>query len=251
MKKGFSQEALKLIACVTMLIDHFGYEIIYPLYRSVVRPELVSQLRLFYYLCRSVGRIAFPIYAFLLAEGIRRTKDRKRYGTRLLISALLAEIPYDLMVSGGISGKYQSIMVTLLLGFFALLAMEKCKDVAWKPVAAIPFAFMAELLNADYGWMGVAAVALFELSRYTSGKTLVRFFGMLVLFHLKGGFLIQVGNFAIPLQTLGALSMLFIGAYDGRKLTNSKAVQWGFYLFYPAHILLLWLGGLLLFKVIL
>lgn len=250
MKKGLSQEALKIIACITMLIDHIGYEIISPLYRSVARPELASQLRVLYYLLRSVGRIAFPIYAFMLAEGFRKTRDRKKYGIRLLIGALIAEIPYDLMVNGGISGKSQSVMVTLLLGFFALLAMEQCKSVTWKPIAVLPFAYLAEVTHASYGWVGIATVVLFELSRYTGSVNMIRFFGLLVLFHLNGGFLVQLGNFIIPLQVLGALSVVFIAAYDGRKLTNNKWVQWGFYLFYPAHMLVLWLGGILLFKMI-
>ena len=63
--------------------------------------------------------------------------------------------------------------------------------------------------------------------------------GMIVLFHYMSSYVFQLGGFSIPMQVLGALSMLFIANYDGRKRTHSKAVQWGFYLFYPAHLLIL------------
>ena len=77
-----------------------------------------------------IGRLAFPIFAFLLVEGVHHTRNRGRYMLRLSICALLAEIPYDLVVAGGISWQKQSIMVTLLLGFCAVILMEKCRSLA-------------------------------------------------------------------------------------------------------------------------
>lgn len=247
MKKGISQEGLKLIACLTMLIDHIGYEIIYPLYAAAPVVHEGSTLYDMYLLCRMVGRISFPIFAFLLVEGIHHSRDWKKYALRLLIGAVLAEIPYDLVVSGEMLWRQQSVMVTLLLGFCAVLSMERCKSINWKPVAALPFAVLAELLMADYGWTGVALVVLFELSREMYRKNFVRFFGMVVLFHYTSGMVFRIGNLSLPMQALGALSMLFIANYDGRKLTRSKAAQWAFYLFYPAHLLVLWLIGGMVF----
>ena len=130
MKKGLSQEALKLLACVTMLIDHIGYALVHPMYQQVsfINGDTVAAaklLNMIYLLLRSIGRLSLPIFAFLLAEGFRRTTNRKRYILRLAVGALLSEIPYNLVVSGSPVWRYQqSIMITLLLGFFALLAME-------------------------------------------------------------------------------------------------------------------------------
>jgi len=257
MKKGISQEGLKLIGCISMLIDHIGYEIIYPLYinsasahdfetMGQVMPEPVCRLYALYWLCRIIGRIALPIFAFLLVEGIHHTHDRKKYAVRLAIGAALAEIPYNLIVSGQVFWREQSIMLTLLLGFGAVIAMERCRGLAWKPVAMLPFALLAELLTVDYGWAGVVLIALFDLSRYSWRKNLVRTCGMIVLFHYMSGTVFQLGGIALPMQALGALSMLFIANYDGRKLTDSKTVQWAFYLFYPVHLVVLWLlGGLI------
>lgn len=251
MKKGISQEGLKLLACLTMLIDHIGYELVYPVYQqvSVVGGNGIAgakQLYMLYVLLRCIGRLAFPIFAFLLVEGFYHTRNRKKYALRLMIGAVLSEIPYNLVVSGSPVWRYQqSVMLTLLLGFFALLVMERCRILAWKPVAMVPFAVLAQLLHTDYGWGGVVLIGLFELSRYTYNRNLIRFFGMLVLFHYMPSMMLNFGNFSIPMQTLGALSMLFIAAYDGRKSTNSKAIQSVFYLFYPVHLLVLYVLGVL------
>ena len=228
MKKGISQEGLKLLACLTMLCDHVGHVLII----RTGNAEL-------YYLSRIIGRIAFPIYAFLLAEGFFHTRNRTRYFLRLALGAMLAELPYDIMVSGGFSWTSQSVMVTMMLGFLALLVMEKCENIYLKPLAALPFLVLAEIFCCDYGWQGVALMMLFHMSRGYYAKNFVRFGGMLVIFHSMGGAALSVGAMVIPIQALGALSMLFIAAYDGRKLTQSKAAQWAFYLFYPVHMAVL------------
>lgn len=246
MKKGISQEMLKLLACITMLMDHIGYVLVYPMYQqvSIVGGNGIAGAKMLYtgyLLLRCIGRLSFPIFAFLLVEGFHHTRNRKKYALRLVIGALLAEIPFNLVVSGSPVWRYkQSIMITLLLGFFALLAMERCKKLAWKPVVMLPFALLAYLLKTDYGWAGVLLIALFELSRYAYNRNLVRFCGMLVLFHYMSSMMLTLGNFSIPMQALGALSMLFIAAYDGRKCTNSRIIQWAFYLFYPVHLLVLY-----------
>lgn len=257
MKKGISQEGLKLLACITMLIDHIGYEIIYPLYSNAAMvngadmlgdamPPEARTLYHIYLLCRCIGRIAFPVFAFLLVEGFRRTRNRKNYALRLALGAIVSEIPYNLMVSGELFWRQQSVMATLLLGFLALIAMEGCRSLAWKPVAAIPFALLAEVFSADYGWAGVALIALFDLSREMYRPNVMRLGGMIVLFHYMSSYVFWIGRFSVPMQVLGALSILFIGAYDGRKLSRSKAAQWAFYLFYPVHMLILWAVGQLL-----
>lgn len=245
MKKGISQEGLKLIACLTMLIDHIGYEIVYPIYSSMsvvsaADPPAVQQIYRLYLLCRCIGRIAFPIFAFLLVEGVHHTADRKKYALRLMAGAILSEIPYNLMVSGHPFWQQQSVMATLLLGFLAVHYMGKCASLAWKPVIALPFAVAAEIFQTDYGWAGVALIVLFELSRDMYSPNVIRTGGIIVLFHYMSSYVLQLGNFTLPMQVLGVLSMLFIANYEGRKLTEKKAVKWGFYLFYPLHMLALW-----------
>ena len=240
MKRGISQEGLKLFACVTMLCDHVGHAIVYPMTQE---SALMAEV---YLLLRIIGRLAFPIYCFLLWEGFCHTHSRVRYALRLAAGALLAELPYDLMVSGTFSWENQSVMVTLLLGFAALMVMEQIGNPGWKAVSAIPFALAATWARCDYGWVGILLIALFALSRAYSNRNFIRGAGMLLLFHQMPGSVLMFGQLAIPVQALGALSMLFIANYDGRKQTQSKVVQLGFYLFYPVHMLVLWLISLLL-----
>lgn len=243
MKKGISQEAMKIIACLAMLIDHIGYEIIYPIYARMVSGQATQTLYHVYLLCRCIGRIAFPIFAFLLVEGIHRTRDRKKYAMRLTAGALLAEIPYNLMVAGTIDCGKQSVMATLLLGFMMVLAMEECRTPVTRALVCVPFLLMAEVFRTDYGWAGVALVAVFELSREMDEVNLIRTGAMVILFHNMSSHIFWIGGISVPMQVLGALSMLFIAGYDGRKVTENKAVQWAFYLFYPAHMLALWAIG--------
>jgi hypothetical protein len=244
-KKGISQEGLKLIACLTMLMDHIGYEILYPIYTSVSAVNAVDlpEVRLLYklyLLCRCIGRISLPIFAFLLVEGMHHTADRKQYALRLAAVAVLAEIPYNLVISGNISAPKQSIMATLLLGFLAVHYMGKCRSITWKPLVLLPFAVLADVFRVEYGWEGVVLIALFELSKEMYSPNLVRIGGMIILSHYMPSRILHLGNFTMPMQVLSVLSMLFIVKYDRRKLTHSRAVQWGFYLFYPMHLLILW-----------
>ena len=91
---------LKLLAVVTMLIDHMGFTLF---------PHAVWM--------RAVGRLAFPIFCFLIAEGCAHTHDKKRYAGRLLLFAVLSELPFNLMCSGQwISWNYQNVLWTLLIG---------------------------------------------------------------------------------------------------------------------------------------
>lgn len=213
--KPLSQEWLKLIACATMLLDHVG---------AVFFPQTLW--------LRVIGRMAFPVYCFLLCEGTHHTKNPVRYGLRLFIGLLLAEIPFDLALYGQVSFAHQNVMVTLLLGFLALLVMKKVP--LWTmPLVALPFAMAAEWLHTDYGAMGIMTVALFALTRDLEEKRMLQSVGLVGL-----SFLFFPTNF---IQPMAVLAMIPISLYSGRKATGSKLLQWGFYLFYPLHLLVLWL----------
>ena len=104
MKRGLSQETLKLIACLTMLLDHIG---------AVFMPGSVL---------RDIGRLSFPIFCFLLSEGVFHTRDPRKYALRLTLGMFLAELPFDFAFYGGIHWGHQNVMLTRLLGFLALWA---------------------------------------------------------------------------------------------------------------------------------
>ena len=240
-KRGLSQEGLKLIACATMLLDHIGVVLVTKCFENAVGANKDILLEL-YKMLRMVGRLTFPIYCFLLAEGSFYTRNSKRYGMRLLIVALLSEIPYDLAIFGTVNWQKQSVMVTLLLGFLMLEAMKKYPKIPEKVLVMLPFLLLADFLNADYEIKGILTIALFALTRDLPYKFLLQFFGLWFIFspgHLMA--LNWLRKFSVTMQELAVFSLVPIALYDGRKITKSRALQWAFYLFYPVHLLLLYL----------
>ena len=240
-KRGLSQEGLKLIACITMLLDHIGAVVVMACFENSTGANKGALLDL-YEILRMIGRIAFPIYCFLLAEGAVHTQNPKRYALRLLIGAALSEIPYDLALYGGISLAHQSVMVTLLLGFMMLCVMKKCGRLIWKLLVVVPFAAAAQLLHTDYGANGILVIALFFLTRDSSWSEILQLFGLWCIFspnHLMALNWLCHG-FTLTVQELATLAIVPITLYNGRKAMGSKAVQWAFYLFYPAHLLALY-----------
>ena len=237
-KRGLSQEGLKLIACITMLVDHlavvFVMGTIYSTHHGI-RLEIYETMRL-------IGRIAFPIYCFLLAEGSTYTRSPARYGFRLAVCALLSELPYDLALWGRFTWQHQNVMVTLFLGFCALEVMKRYQNLLVKLLSVLPFAVLAELAGGDYGAKGIMLVALFALTCDLERRHLAQALGMWFIFSPNHAmFLNWFGHFSITTQEWAILSILPIALYDGRKVTKSKIVQWVFYLFYPSHLLILYL----------
>lgn len=229
------QEVLKLIACVTMLADHIG---------AVFFPELLW--------IRIIGRIAFPIYCFLLAEGVRRTRDPRKYLLRLLVGIFLAELPFDYLFFGSFTMAHQSVMVTLTLGAFMLLCMEQLRPAALKILLPVPFILIAEYCQCDYGGYGILLIAIFGLTKNWFAQLLA----VLILSLWKDGSYIvdamqyfpgwpaavavkHIVSISPPIQSLCVTAMVPIGLYDHRKLTRSQWVQTGFYLFYPVHLTVL------------
>ncbi len=223
-RMGFlSQEGLKLIACLTMLLDHSA-------------AVLVSDYELYIWL-RGIGRIAFPIYCWLLAEGSHYTRSPGKYALRLAVGMVLSEIPFDFALFGGPTWQHQSVMVTLLLGFGALRLMARCRHFLLKAAAAVPFLFLAEIFCTDYGAYGVLLIA---------GLALARPYGLLpqtavtaLCCALMPSMEIPLLGMPVSIELFGVLSMAVIALCSGRKATASKAVQWAFYLFYPVHLAIL------------
>lgn len=231
------QEALKLIACVTMLIDHVG---------AVFFPDTLW--------LRMIGRLAFPIYCFLLAEGMRKTRSPEKYLLRLFVGIFLAELPFDHLFFGGFTWEHQSVMVTLFLGGMMLLVQMRCQEGWLRYLLVVPFALIAEACGCDYGGYGIVLIAVFALTDQWYWQLplfLVLNLGMdgeymvnsLTSFHEHGWatdaavrYILKEGP---PIQSLSLAAMMPICLYSGKKLTRSRLVQIGFYLFYPVHLVFL------------
>jgi hypothetical protein len=207
-----------------MLIDHIGAALTGSLWMRVV------------------GRIAFPVFCYLIAEGAAHTRNPKRYGLRLFTGVLLAELPFDLMLYGRWTWGNQSVMLTLLLGFLYGQAADRMKNLNAKVYLVVPFTLAAEWLRTDYGGFGVMVIALFILTREMPRRLAVQTLGMTVLCLFMGSALIRVGPVKIPIELFAVAAIIPIACYHGKKRTASRWLQWGVYLFYPVHMLVLcWL----------
>ena len=220
-KKGISGSTLKIIAIISMLIDHIG---------AIVIGEN-SSLQFLYYSMRIVGRIAFPIFCFLIVEGFKYTRSRKKYGIRLAIFALVSEIPFNLAIQGKILYMgYQNVFFTLLIGLLVMqgfaIIEEKKEDRKFIPMMLVLFlgVILAELLRTDYGGGGVVAIAVMYAFRHSARKSML------------GGCLIL--TVMAPVQVVGLVNLLLIKFYNGKRGLSLKYI---FYLFYPSHLILLYM----------
>lgn len=217
-RKMISLEGLKLIAYGTMLIDHIG---------AVFVPWIGL---------RVIGRIAFPIFCFLLCEGVAHTSDPRRYALRLAIGAVISEIPFDLLFFGGIDPGSSSVMVTLLLGMPAVWCIRKSVRPWVQTVVIVLAVMLAELLGSDYGGMGVLMILIFAFPMHWG----VRLGLLTLLCWCLGGGLLSVLGVAVPVQAFAVLALVPIGMYSGQKRWRARVWKWVWYLFYPVHLLVLW-----------
>jgi len=240
-QKGISQEGLKLIACLTMLIDHIGAAIVYGMYLAAYTAgdyAVSNALVPVYRAMRIIGRIAFPIYCFLLVEGAHHTRDPRKYALRLAIGLVLSEIPFDLAFTGALDWESSSVMVTLLLGYGMILSMNRLEGFG-KLLAVVPFFLLAEWLRTDYAGNGIAIIAMLALTKGRPNETWLRAACMAVL--LWFGATITIGGVTVPIEIFGLAALVPISLYQGKKRTYSRWAQWAFYLFYPVHLTALWL----------
>lgn len=245
LKKGITGSTLKMIAIVTMFIDHIGAVILARLMmvnginaldssnQTQVMEWLDANGTLYwaYTIVRIVGRIAFPIFCFLLVQGFLHTKDCKKYALRLGIFALCSEFAFDLAISGTLlEFGYQNVFFTLFVGLLTMTVYSLIeKQEQWSQWVRFGLGILvllcgmaaAMFLRTDYGAMGVLAIMVFYMFRKNRQHQL-----------LLGGAVFLTS------QTWAVASLIPIAFYNGKRGRNLK---YAFYLFYPLHLLLLYL----------
>lgn len=229
MKKGFlSGFSLKLIAILTMTVDHVGY---------VLLPQ--------YFFLRGIGRLAFPIFCFLLSEGFCHTKSRPMYLLRLSVFAILSEIPFDLAFNiSWFDFSDQNVFFTLALSFGAIWSCDTLLRIfngnyflAVLPI--LPFCAAAELMKTDYGMWGVLFVSAFWILREKPILAMLAFAAVNIVLSLTDSHIIQ-------LCALCAIPLLLL--YNGKK--GRISIKYAFYAYYPVHLIVIhllwrWKVGLL------
>lgn len=233
--------ALRILACVCMLLDHIG----------LVFPRL--------HMLRFIGRLAFPIYVFLIVNGYRHTSSPLRYGLRLGFCALLSQIPFDLFCGNTVYFLSLNVFFTLLLALLvlwatdALLKRKVLRYFAFLPVLLVGILYLKGYIHSDYGLKGILLALCF---RYLLDKPLLLLPGSFLslfypqLIHIGQWLLGRRSVFPYPsawdlTQLFALLALIPIFLYNGKKgwqpkrALGAKVLQWSFYLFYPAHLLLL------------
>lgn len=247
-KKRVPGSTIKLIAITSMLIDHCGASIVEKiLVHNPANFDARGTLALtpivcLYYFMRLLGRLAFPIFIFLMMEGFSYTRNRWKYVGRMGIFALVSEIPFDMalylrkseMRKGHIfTFAYQNVYFTLALGLLALIFIdmirEKAKEKGTPYLYIIPellvlavAAGLAELLHTDYGAFGVLAIYCgYCLKNVREGQMA----GILFPLILSNG-----------LEAFALLNIPLVKYYNGERGLN---IKWLFYFVYPVHLLIL------------
>jgi hypothetical protein len=213
---------LKIIAVVSMVIDHLAF-LILPHFDLFGEPiEVLGKEFTIIKICRLIGRLAFPIFAFLITEGFSHTKNHKKYGANLLIFAVISEIPYNLFLSGKVFNvSSQNVYFTLFLGFLAVYILENVKINVEKAVYIFGIVVLAMLIKCDYGAKGVILIVLLHLLRNQLPLASVLSYGV-----LSGG--LAAWCAFVP-----------INMYSGKRgFIKGNVMKYAFYAFYPVHLVI-------------
>lgn len=225
--RGLDGGVLKGIAAALMLTDHVG---------AILLPEVL--------VLRCVGRLAFPIFAFFIAEGYAHTRDFGRYFRRLAILAVVSEIPFNLENGAVFDPARQNVLWTFCLALLTLRGLEALGRERgfgrWAGCGLVLAAGFAagELLRTDYGGWGVVTVALLQLCRDGKYAKLWLLLAMAAVNGLgMGGLTMPVFGGEMPIQIFAVAALPVIWLYNGQA--GPKGLRRAFYVFYPAHLLVL------------
>ena len=244
-KREYCADTLKLIALITMFIDHIGAVVIERYLREVGGLnysaselteifDLTSLIVVVYLVLRLIGRISFPIFAFLLVEGFLHTKSIIRYALRLFVFALISEIPFDLALRGKVCDwGYQNVLWTFLIGLASVWCIDHIHkntkgavDIILRLLISATAMVAAWYMNTDYNLVGVLCVILIYWFKTTSYSGMIM--GCIPLI------------FSNILEIPVIVTIPLIGKYNGER-GNLFKTRYFSYFFYPAHFAVLYL----------
>ena len=214
---GLSGSALKVIALISMMIDH-------------VALYLMEHGTVLYETMRCIGRIAFPVFAFLIAEGFIHTRSRYRYFFTLLGFVVISEIPWYLL--NGADGTH-NVKFTLALGVATLMVLENLlqRSMVLGVLFTVSMAGLASWLGVDYEWRGVLIIVIFYLFNgyghsfpYSRGMQCFCIFTLMMHYGVIGA----------------VMACIVLSLYNGtRGFVQGSIAKYGFYAFYPVHLIVL------------
>ena len=218
---GISADWLKWIAIVTMFIDHIGAAVV-----EKTNIYLLPYGKVLDFTLRFIGRLAFPIFCFLLIEGFYHTRNRHRYLCNLLIFALISELPFEISFLGEIVFGFRNVYWTLAIGMIMMLLFEKIKERTlektnlWFFLTIAACAILAEILHTEYGAIGIILVYIVYKLRDDRKQQCI------------------CGAIATAYEITAPIAFLLIYKYNGVR--KQKHLKYFFYAFYPLHLLFLY-----------
>lgn len=220
-----SGNQLKILAVISMTIDHIG---------AYLFPQ--------FGILRIIGRLAFPIFAFMIAEGAKYTKSRTRYLFTIALAALLFQVVYFI----ALGSLHQCIFVTFALSILLICALDKAKDGPFGSIIAfaalLGVFFITNLLprllsgtdfRVDYGFIGVLLPVLIYLGANKTQKLFLLTMGLILL---------SASSSSVQWYSLAAVP--FLSLYNGKR--GRKGMKYFFYIYYPAHLVVIYLLAFLI-----
>lgn len=207
-----SSFGIKIIAVIATLIDHIGF---------VFFPSVE--------ILRIIGRIAMPLFAFQVALGFRHTKNRNKYILRMLVFAIISQLPFMLLMSIHSNIFKLNIGFTFLFALLILYSVEEIKPFWEKIICLVPILFLAWWFNYDYYLYGVALIIIFY---FTNTKKIFTFPLWVIA---SSVYSLYKDNYRHIYSLFAFIPVLL---YNGKK---GKNIKYFFYAFYPLHMLLLYL----------
>ena len=222
MANTLNNNCVKLLALLFMLIDHVGVVFLVP-----------GSIQ--YCATRFIGRLSFPLYAYLAAEGIEHTSNRPQYAIRLMCLAFISEIPYDLAWTGHLyASETQNVFFTMSFSVLAFCFPSRGMQgrIAWVLIAGL----LAKALRSDYGFSGVILISAFYFFRERKDLTAAI---TAAFFYTPVGFLGHDEMMStLDVLLLSGTWMLIVVASNGTN--GNKKWRHLFYSAYPVHLFCYW-----------
>ena len=213
--KKLSSFEIKIIAMITMVIDHVG---------AIFFPELT--------ILRIIGRLSFPLFCFLAVQAYIHTGNIYRYLGRLAVCALVSEIFYDLAFFGTINLNSHNGLFTLLAGVASLMVMSR-QGYVTGCVFTIVSGYFLNMLHVNYGLYGTVLIVLIYFAYRFCMETQK---SMFLSWGIVGLYMVF---FKADIQAFGVFAIIFMVLYSGQKGYESKHMRTFFYIFYPLHLLII------------
>lgn len=209
---------LKLLALITMTIDHIGL-------------ILIPQWSPYYEPFRTIGRLSFILFAFLVTEGLSHTKNKERYIAVMFLFAFIIDIP-RLFLGFEYFG---NIFYTLGIGALAIYLIKNFNNIVLQVVSVLAMLYLAQAVGADYGAFGVMVIVTIEVSRMITGN--IKFIRELVMAAFY--YLLMIVFNQSSIQMFGIWSFLIILLYNGQRGYYNPKLKYLIYIYYPLHLLVL------------